>query len=248
MHKGIYIIPNMITLGGLFFGFYSIIASVRGDFSVAAFAILAAAICDMLDGKIARLIKADSKFGMELDSLVDLVAFGVAPAILIYMWDLQQYGRVGWMAAFLYVACGALRLARFNIQSSGLSRYFNGLPIPAAAGIVCSYVIFQEHYFLDYSSPILVAALGYTLAFLMVSNVKYYSFKDMSIFRRKPFNILVMVLLVFVLVGSYPELMIFVLAAAYGLSGIVGLIFQVGTHHPVTKHEENEYEQKNTRL
>src|ERR1700677_259559 len=133
--RKVYLVPNIVTTGNMFCGFYSMIASMHGDFMPASWAIIAASIFDMLDGRIARLTKATSQFGLEYDSLSDLISFGVAPAVLLYQWALQPYDRLGWLASFLYLACGALRLARFNVNSSALPKnYFQGLPIPMAAG------------------------------------------------------------------------------------------------------------------
>src|SRR3990167_6074066 len=140
--KGIFLLPNLITSASLFGGFYSIIASLDGEFNKAAIAIIVSAVLDGLDGRIARLTRSTSKFGVEYDSLADLVAFGLAPGILIFTWALRPFGKYGWLAAFLYVVCGALRLARFNVQITTIeSKRFNGLPIPAAAAMVASTVL-----------------------------------------------------------------------------------------------------------
>ena len=223
MKKGIYILPNLFTTASLFCGFYAIIASTRGDFFPAAVSILIAGVLDGLDGRIARFTNTTSKFGSEYDSLSDLVSFGVAPAILAYTWALLPFGRYGWLAAFLFVACGALRLARFNIQIGIIeSRVFNGLPIPAAAFVIASSVMFFYYtggtvHFYNISILLTVVAL----ALLMVSNVKYYSFKDLDYFSRKPFITLVLVLLIFVVIVLEPPLMIFTFAVGYGISGPV---------------------------
>lgn len=249
MHKGMYIAPCMITLGGMFCGFFSMIATLRGDYQAAAIAIVAAGLFDMMDGKVARLMNATSKFGMQLDSLSDLLAFGVAPALLLYEWALQPFGRIGWMAVFLYVACGALRLARFNIQDDGGGSSFTGLPIPAAAGVIASFVLFVNRYVPDIDLPLFTATLGYVLAFLMVSNIQYPSFKKASYLTRKPFGVLVGVLLVFVLIGSHPEIMLSTLAVLYLFSGILLAIKRRALGRP--QHNPNEvrnHEQKNHRL
>src|SRR4051794_29092980 len=143
--KKIYLVPNFVTTANLFCGFYSIIATLNHEYLTAAWAIIAASIFDMLDGRIARLAKATSQFGVEYDSLSDLISFGVAPAILLYQWALQPFDRLGWLAAFLYVVCGALRLARFNVMTGVISKkYFQGLPIPMAAGMVATFIIFNQ--------------------------------------------------------------------------------------------------------
>ncbi|MFA5700406.1 MAG: CDP-diacylglycerol--serine O-phosphatidyltransferase, partial [Desulfuromonas sp.] len=185
LRKGVYILPNLITTGGLFAGFYGIIASMQQAYHVAAWFILISAVFDVLDGKIARLTGTTSRFGVEYDSLSDLVAFGVAPGILMYSWALEPFGRLGWLAAFLYVVCGALRLARFNVQANTVeSKNFVGLPIPAAACTVAACVLL--FYYLGGAGTIRmvsVVILIYALAALMVSNITFYSFKDPALFK-----------------------------------------------------------------
>ena len=180
LRKGVYLLPNLFTTGTLFAGFYGIISTMNGGYYVAAWFILVSAIFDVLDGKVARLTGTTSRFGVEYDSLADLVAFGVAPGLLMYSWALKPFGKLGWLAAFLYVVCGALRLARFNVQVDTVeSKRFLGLPIPAAASMVASCVLLFYH--LGGSGSIRkvsVLILIYVLALLMVSNVRYYSFKD----------------------------------------------------------------------
>jgi CDP-diacylglycerol--serine O-phosphatidyltransferase len=221
MKKGIYILPNLFTTASLFCGFSAIIASTRGAFSQAAISILFSWILDGLDGRIARMTNTTCKFGSEYDSLVDLVAFGVAPAILTYMWTLFPYGRYGWLAAFLFVTCGALRLARFNIQIGIVeSNVFNGLPIPAAAIVVATSVLFHGYvsgvgtlhgtFFI----PVMVV-----LSLLMVSSIKYYSFKDLNVFSRKPFMTLVGIILGCTVIVLEPQITLFALAVSYSVSG-----------------------------
>src|ERR1700743_2127063 len=143
--RKIYIVPNFVTTANMFCGFYSVIASIKSEFSTAAWAIIAASVFDMLDGRIARLAKATSQFGVEYDSLSDLISFGMAPAVLFYVWALQPFERIGWLAAVLYLICGALRLARFNVTTAKLSgKYFQGLPIPMAAGMIATFIIFNQ--------------------------------------------------------------------------------------------------------
>jgi CDP-diacylglycerol--serine O-phosphatidyltransferase len=183
VRRGVYILPSILTIGNLFCGFYAIIAIYKDDLSKAVLAIIIALVVDFLDGAVARFAKATSDFGMELDSLADLVSFGVAPGMLAYVFAMQPFGRIGWLAAFLFAACGALRLARFNIQTKKLdTRYFVGLPVPAAAGIVVSSVLFLGEspslVVLEYQvlSPEVTSALMVVLvtvtAFLMVSKVR----------------------------------------------------------------------------
>lgn len=219
--KGIYILPNLLTSGSLFFGFYAIIASFNGKYLYAAIAILASVLFDGMDGKVARLTRSTSRFGVEFDSLSDLVAFGVAPAILVFSWALRPYGRLGWLAAFLYVACGALRLARFNVQIDTVeSRYFRGLPIPAAASLIAAAVLFLHRLGeVGETKHLLLLLLIYLLAFLMVSNIRYHSFKDLKLLKRKRFGTLVGMILAIVVVMAEPEVMIFILAALYLMLG-----------------------------
>lgn len=221
MKKGIYVLPNLFTTASLFCGFYSIIASVKGQFPIAATAIIFAIILDGLDGRIARMTNTMSKFGAEYDSLSDMVAFGVAPAVMMYTWSLFHYGKWGWIAAFLFALCGALRLARFNIQISIVdSKVFNGLPIPAAAAVTATAVLL--YYFLGGKgrfTDLIVIVSVVILAFLMVSSVKYYSFKDLNFFARQPFVSFFFIVLILIIVVAEPEIMIFTFAVGYSISG-----------------------------
>ncbi|MEE9543633.1 MAG: CDP-diacylglycerol--serine O-phosphatidyltransferase [Thermodesulfobacteriota bacterium] len=221
--RGVYLLPNLLTSASLFGGFYSIVASFDGNYQVAAMAIFVSAVFDLLDGRIARLTGTTSKFGVEYDSLSDLVAFGLAPGILIFTWALRGFGRYGWLAAFLYVVCATLRLARFNVQITTIeSKRFNGLPVPAAALFVAATVLlfFYLHHG-ETTRYVLVLLQVYLLAFLMVSNVKYYSFKELNLKRRMPFSLLVALILIFVVIAAEPQLMLFLLTLAYVLSGPV---------------------------
>ncbi|MDD2902274.1 MAG: CDP-diacylglycerol--serine O-phosphatidyltransferase [Syntrophales bacterium] len=219
--RGVYLLPNLITSASLFAGFFAIIAAIDGKFLAAAWAIFIALILDGLDGRIARMTQSTSSFGVQYDSLADLVAFGVAPALLVYLWALKPFKQFGWVAAFLFVVCGALRLARFNVQSGSLDpRYFNGLPIPAAAMVVATCIAF--YYQIGAWAPEkhkLVLVMIYVLSFLMVSNIKYFSFKKVQLFQRHPFQTLVAAVLLFVAVAAAPELMGFPLMCAYVVSG-----------------------------
>ncbi len=220
-HRGVYLIPNLITAGSLFAGFYVIILSADGNFERAAWFILVSGILDGLDGKVARLTGTTSKFGVELDSLADLVAFGVAPGVLMYTWALRDYGKLGWLAAFLFVVCGALRLARFNIQVDTVeSKRFVGLPIPAAAGIVATCVLlFYELGGSGTVRQVSIMLLLYVLAFLMVSNVSYYSFKDPDLFKRQPFVFLVLGIILLIVIVAKPVIMLFTIGCIYLVSG-----------------------------
>ena len=222
--RGIYVLPNLITSGSLFAGFYSIAATYNGQFEKAAMAIIAGVVLDGLDGRVARMTKTTTQFGVEYDSLADLVSFGVAPAFLVYGWALSQFGRWGWLAAFLFLICGALRLARFNVQVNTVEKgKFNGLPIPAAATFVASIIML--FYYLGGSGSFRNLALLltiYILAFLMVSTVRYNNFKDLEAFRKRPFNTLVVFIFLSLLLAAEPQVMIFLFASAYVVSGPVG--------------------------
>ena len=176
---GIYILPNIFTSLNLFCGFYAVIASIDGKFVASAIAIIIGVVFDIMDGKIARATNTTSKFGIEYDSLSDLISFGLAPGIMIYLWALKPLGRIGWLAAFLFMACGALRLARFNSQVGVVSSdHFVGLPIPAGAGMLATTILFCHRFnTVGQINPIFILVLLYILSFLMVSTVKYNSFK-----------------------------------------------------------------------
>jgi len=219
--NGIYLLPNLFTTASLFAGFYSIIASIQEKFFIAALAIMASIVFDGLDGRIARMTNTTSKFGAEYDSLADLVAFGVAPALLAYLWTMFFYGKLGWLAGFLFVLCGALRLARYNIQIGIIeSRVFNGLPIPAAAAVIAATVIFFDEMGVEgqFHEPYLLVIVV-LLALLMVSNIKYYSGKDMKLFTRMPFMSFLIVVGLLLLIVHSPEVMVFVIMVAYAIHG-----------------------------
>jgi CDP-diacylglycerol--serine O-phosphatidyltransferase len=233
LRKGVYILPNLFTTGCLFAGFYGIVSTMNGHYSLAAWFILVASIFDALDGKVARLTGTTSKFGVEYDSLADLVAFGVAPGLLMYAWALKPFGKLGWLAAFLYVVCGALRLARFNVQVTTVeSKRFVGLPIPAAASMVASCVLFLHHM----GGPgtvrkVSILVLIYVLAFLMVSSFRYYSFKDPELLKRQPFGILVLAIFIIIVIVAQPYIMFFVLFLLYTSSGPVAYLWHLSRRH-----------------
>jgi CDP-diacylglycerol--serine O-phosphatidyltransferase len=227
--RGIYILPNLFTSCSLFGGFYAIIAAVQGRFDAAAIAILISSLFDGLDGKIARFTDTTTKFGAEYDSLSDLVAFGVAPGLLAFLWSLKPYGRLGWLAVFLYIICGALRLARFNIQKNSLeSRHFKGLPIPGAAIFIATLVLFMHSIGgLDRNQHIMLVIIMYVLSFLMVSTIDYFSFKGLGLFKRKPFNALVATILLLIVVASKPALMLFLFSTIYVVSGPAMMLYHL---------------------
>jgi CDP-diacylglycerol---serine O-phosphatidyltransferase len=224
LRRGVYILPNLLTSGCLFAGFYSIASTYTAHFETAAMAIVAAAVFDGLDGRVARMTGTTTKFGVEYDSLADVIAFGVAPAFLVYGWALSGFGRWGYLAAFLYLICGALRLARFNVQINTVEKgKFNGLPIPAAATSVASIVLL--FYYLGGSGSfkhVAVLLTIYVLAFFMVSTIRFNSFKDLEPFRRRPFNTLVVFVFLALLLAAEPQVMLFALSAGYVVSGPVG--------------------------
>jgi CDP-diacylglycerol--serine O-phosphatidyltransferase len=224
--RGIYILPNLFTTGSMFAGFYSLVASMNGNFGTAAIWIFASAIFDGLDGKVARMTGTTSKFGVEYDSLADLVAFGVTPALMVYAWALKPFGRLGWLAAFLFVACGALRLARFNVQVNTVeSKRFVGLPIPAAASMVASTVLLFQHFGWPSSfKRLAIITLIYLLAFLMISGFRYYSFKDPELIKRQPFGFLVLAIVLLIVVAAEPVVMIFSIMLIYVLSGPLAFV------------------------
>lgn len=223
MKRGIYLLPNLCTTASLFCGFYSVIKSLSGDFVSAAWAILLAGIFDLLDGRIARLAKAESEFGIEYDSLVDLASFGLAPGILVYTWSLYGLKKLGWLAAFLYFACGALRLARFNVQHDDVEQdYFQGLPIPIAAYVIATSVIFYDNFFaFPPLASYVVAAMTGALGLLMVSTIRYRSMKSIDLKNRNSFFMLVLLVFGMFVVAIKHEVMMLVLTLGYVASGLV---------------------------
>jgi len=216
--KGVYLLPNILTSMCLFCGFYAIVATMQGNYVLGAWVIILAAVFDALDGRVARMTHTTSRFGLEYDSLSDLVAFGVAPAVLSFGLVLNQFGRVGWLAAFLFCACGAMRLARFNTLSGSLpGAFFQGLPIPVAAGMISTSIIFLNHYHLDDRMflSIFLMVLIYILAFLMVSTIRFRSFKDFNLHSRRPFSAVFIAILIIVVVAMEPETMLFCIGIIY---------------------------------
>jgi CDP-diacylglycerol--serine O-phosphatidyltransferase len=221
--KGVYLLPNALTLCGMFCGFFAIMSAINGNFLHAAWAIILANIFDGLDGWIARLTNTSTRFGIELDSLSDLVAFGVAPSVMMYKWALMPFGRLGWAAAFLFVACGALRLARFNVQTGVPgSKAFKGMPIPGAATILSSVVIFfYVHWDGLPEKHVFFPALTITLALLMVSTLRYHGLKEVDFKEKKPFWVLIVFVLVLFVLLIHPSTAIFLFAMAYLVWGII---------------------------
>jgi len=235
--RGVYLLPSLFTIGNLLSGFYAIVAVYNDEYTKASIAILVALVLDGLDGAVARLMGSQSDFGIELDSLADLVSFGVAPAILAYVWAIKPYSRIAWLFSSiiptaLFVSCGAFRLARFNLQARKLDkRYFVGLPTPAAAAVIASFALLmsespfavlikQESSFRQATSALVVVAL-YLLSFLMVSKLRYRSLKGIEIKKRQPFTILIGLTLFLLIIASYPSIALFAISFAYMASGLL---------------------------
>jgi CDP-diacylglycerol--serine O-phosphatidyltransferase len=221
LRRGIYLLPTLFTTGNLFCGFTSLVQSSQGEFSLAAMLIIGAGILDGLDGRIARMTNATSEFGVQFDSLADIVSFGIAPAFLIHQWGLVPLSRRGWLIAFLYVACAAMRLARFNIQRNVVDkRYFAGLSSPAAAAVLtCTAFAFPERPGALWVSAV-VAAMVAAVALLMVSRLRYRSFKDIDLKRPRSYLSVLLLALAGVLIGiADPQYALLALALAYALSG-----------------------------
>jgi len=218
----IYILPNLFTTGNMFCGFLSMIKSLEGDFLLAAYFIVAAAVFDALDGRVARFTQATSKFGMEYDSLSDLISFGVAPAFLMYLWALRPFERIGYLAAFMYMACTALRLARFNVQAASVEKkFFQGLPSPMAGGIVATSVTAAYATGFDPLGNIYALSMTALLGFVMVSNFRYRSFKELDFRHRKPFFGLIIGLCILIFIAIKPEVHLFIAFISYAVLGAV---------------------------
>jgi len=238
MRKGIYILPNLITLSSMFSGFYSIIASLNSDYERAAWAILIASIFDVLDGWVARITHTATRFGIEMDSLADVISFGVAPGVLVYTWTLSSFGKIGWLGSFFLVACAALRLARFNVQmGSAEKKHFTGLPTPASALVIATTVLayeevieILEHLHLVQLADVVgkdywVLAMTFLLAGLMVSNITYHSVKEANLKERRPFGILVAIVAFLAVVAYHPALVLFLVSISYVLVGIAEALY-----------------------
>lgn len=254
--KGIYVLPNLFTLAALFGGFYAIVMAMNGQFAQAATGIFAAMVLDSLDGRVARMTGTQSAFGEQMDSLSDMVSFGAAPALVAYEWALRPLGRWGWIAAFVYCACAALRLARFNVNTSVVDkRYFQGLPSPAAAALVAGFIWLTSAMLVAHREVPIFRALismfggvrvervdfawimfGVTLfaGLTMVTNIPYYSFKDFGGRRSVPFAVLVLLALLIALVSLEPATLLFVLFVGYALSGYAIYLWRRAKGHQVS--------------
>lgn len=243
--RGIYLLPNLFTTAALFAGFFAIVAAMNNRFEAAAIAVYIAMLLDGIDGRVARMTNTQTDFGAEYDSLSDMVSFGMAPALVIYQWALSDMGKLGWLAAFIYTASAALRLARFNTQV-GIAdkRYFQGLASPAAAAIVCGLVWIGEEYDISGRS-IEITALIITVVtgLLMVSNVRYHSFKGFNFRAKVPFVTILIVVLILVLLSSDPPTVLFSIFALYALSGPVFTLWHLRKHRAERKaniHQEKK--------
>lgn len=227
--KGIYILPNLFTTAALFSGFYAIVMAMQGSFERAAVAIFIAMVLDGLDGRVARLTRTQSAFGAEYDSLLDMVSFGAAPSLVMYEWALKDLGRLGWIAAFIYCAGAALRLARFNTTLEVMDkRYFQGLPSPAAAALVAGFIwVAIDNGYVGSDFPLLAAATTIFAGVTMVTNVRFYSFKDINLRKSVPFFVVAAIALVFALMALKPEVTLFGFFVLYSLSGYVMALFRL---------------------
>ena len=238
--RGIYLLPNLFTSAALFSGFYAITSAINGRYELAAIVLFAAMVLDSLDGRVARLTNTQSEFGAQYDSLADMISFGAAPALVIFTWSLSSFGKLGWFAAFVYAATCALRLARFNTQlGSADRRYFQGLPSPAAAAILAGYVWLCIEYeqsgaFVHYAAIALTVFAG----LLMVSNIRYYSFKDIDFHGKVPFVVTIGVMLSFAVIFTHPPIMLFGIAICYAISGPLMTLLMLRRHRDKRKSGE----------
>lgn len=247
--KGIYLLPNLLTTAGIFSGFYAVVASMNSQFDAAAIAIFIAMVFDGLDGRVARMTQTQSAFGAEYDSMADMVSFGVAPALVAYNWALSDLNKLGWLAAFVYVAGAALRLARFNTQVGATdNRFFLGLPSPSAAAVVAALIWVGEEYqvkevFNLYFVQGLVAFVTAFSGLLMVSNFRYNSFKEVNWQGKVPFVAILFITLVFIIVATEPSLVLFIVFSLYSLAGPINTfrsVENITLEHVVGDTDEEE--------
>ncbi len=245
MRKGVYILPSLITMLSMFSGFYAIVAALNSDYEQAAWAIMIASVFDVLDGWVARLTHTATRFGIEIDSLSDVIAFGVAPGLLVYTWTLSSFGKVGWLGSFFLVACAALRLARFNVQmGSAEKKHFTGLPTPAAALTIATTVLAYDEFIQILENLRLasladmvgkdywVLAMTFLLAGLMVSNITYHSLKEANLKERRPFGILVGMAAFLAVVAYHPALVLFLVSMLYVGSGLAEALYGLLRRRP----------------
>lgn len=256
--KGIYVLPNLFTLAALFGGFYAIVMAMNGRFDQAAIGVFCAMVLDSLDGRVARMTNTQSAFGEQMDSLSDMVSFGAAPALIAYVWGLTTLGRWGWMASFVYCACAALRLARFNVNTAVVDkRFFQGLPSPAAAALVAGFIWlltdadiagtgYLDFGFISLSVPWIMFILTLYSGLTMVTNVPFYSFKDVRVKKSVPFAVIVLIALGIGIVGIHPPIVLFGLFIGYGFSGYVVYAWRKtkGMHTSVISTSTDEPEER----
>ncbi len=245
--RGIYFLPNLMTTAALFAGFYAVIAGMNGQYEAGAVAIFIAMVFDGLDGRIARMTGSTSAFGAEYDSLADMVSFGLAPALLLYSWGVNEFGKLGWLAAFIYTAGAALRLARFNVQATSVDkRYFQGLPSPAAAALVAGWIWVLENHQLDVGTAghLIGAVLLVAAGVLMVSNVRYFSGKELNLRDKVPFVALLLVVLVLVVVSLEPALTLWGFFAVYAASGPVLTLRQLQLRRRLRAQARERFQRK----
>lgn len=241
--RGIYLLPNLFTTGAMFAGFYAIVAAMNGRYEAAAIAIFVAMILDGMDGRIARMTNTQSDFGMQYDSLSDLASFGLAPALVMYQWALFEMGKLGWLAAFIYAASAALRLARFNTQAKSIDkRFFQGLPSPAAAAVIASTIWLATDYGLPGGYTILVFCFPVTVlvGILMVSNIRYHSFKQIDLRGPVPFMAILLIIAGFVFIAIQPSLILFGMSVTYAVSGPVLTLLTLRKHRATRQSSEND--------
>ena len=240
LKRGIYIIPGIFTAANIYCGYYSIIQSIRENYEIAAMLIILAAFIDLIDGRIARITKTTSGFGTELDSLADVISFGIAPALLVYSWSLNNLPKIGWTFTFIYVICGAIRLARHNVKSESTDkRFFLGLPIPPAAGIISSLIFYSPDPVEDKFVSVLVGMLVLSISFLMVSTVRYRTFKDVDLRKKQSWGYIVIMGLFFACISINPKFFLLVVALLYLLSGGVFIIINRYKEHKKKDRGEN---------
>jgi len=239
--KGVYILPNLFTLAALFGGFYAIVMAMNGRYEQSCYGVFCAMVLDSLDGRVARMTNTQSAFGAEMDSLSDMVSFGAAPALIVYEWALKGLGKAGWGIAFFYCACAALRLARFNTNQAVVDkRYFQGLPSPAAAALVVSFiwVVVDQQGYSDVNGDSVLAWVAAAVTFYagvtMVVNVPFYSFKDLSLKRSVPFIVIVLIALAIGIINLYPARIFFAIFCLYALSGYVVYAYKRAKGKPVS--------------
>jgi CDP-diacylglycerol--serine O-phosphatidyltransferase len=241
--RGVYLLPNVLTTFGLFAGFFAIILATKGQYADAAIAIFVAMLFDGLDGRVARLTNTQSSFGEQYDSMADMLSFCVAPALLVYFWQFSDLGKIGWLGAFVYTAAGALRLARFNTQIGVEDkRYFQGLPSPAAAALVAGMVwtkqsigVTEYDQYLTLVSWIILVGAGV----LMVSNIRYYSFKEINLKGRSSFKLLLVATLIIIVITLWPSVILFVFFLVYALSGLIMTMIEVRKKRQMKKRAKN---------